>query len=176
MLHLKNQVSQQKLFRTSLVVHWLRLHTFNARCACSIPDQRTKIPHALWPKTKINKRFPNHNSAVEGKIIKAMAVMQLMLKETRNQKILLIRTKQQLGKAKSLKKQQRRWNGWNFPQRILTSQSIQVSQGQRLFLMNESIFTLIPQSIGSGFVQKGKRWNLDKYHSRSSCSLVWIKE
>ena len=33
------------LFRNSLEVQWLGLHTFTATCAGLIPDQGTKIPH-----------------------------------------------------------------------------------------------------------------------------------
>ena len=36
--------------RTSLVAQWLRLHASSARGTGSIPGQRTKIPHAVWPK------------------------------------------------------------------------------------------------------------------------------
>ena len=76
------------MVEASLEIQWLRIH---------LPKQgvhvQSLVREALQPKNNINKRFPNHNSRVEGKIIKAIAVMQLMLKETRNQKILLIRTK-----------------------------------------------------------------------------------
>ena len=60
-----NYSSKQKLFfflnphpGTSLVIHWLRLHATNAGGMGSIPDQGSKIPHAVWysqkKKTKQN--------------------------------------------------------------------------------------------------------------------------
>ena len=44
-------------FWISLVIRWLRLHVSNAGGMGSIPDQGTKIPHAVgvWPKKK--KKF-----------------------------------------------------------------------------------------------------------------------
>ena len=36
------------------MVQWLRLHTFNARDAGSIPSQGTKIPRAMQCSKKIN--------------------------------------------------------------------------------------------------------------------------
>ena len=37
-----------KVYGTSLVVQWLRLYTFNAGDAGSIPGGETKIPYAAW--------------------------------------------------------------------------------------------------------------------------------
>ena len=34
----------------SLAVQWLGLCTFTVKGPGSIPDQGTKIPHAVWPK------------------------------------------------------------------------------------------------------------------------------
>ena len=41
---------------TSLVVHWLRLHTSTAGGTGSIPVQGTKIPHASQPKNQNIKK------------------------------------------------------------------------------------------------------------------------
>ena len=41
---------------TSLVVHWLRIHTSTAGDVGSIPGRGTRIPHAVWHSWKIRKR------------------------------------------------------------------------------------------------------------------------
>ena len=48
----------------SLVVQWLRPHTFNAGGTGSIPDQGTKIPHTSWHSQKIKhkKKELNHKT------------------------------------------------------------------------------------------------------------------
>ena len=34
------------VLETSLLVQWLRLHTYNEGCVSSVPSWGTKIPHA----------------------------------------------------------------------------------------------------------------------------------
>ena len=38
------------------MVQWLRFHAFSAGGMGSIPGRETKILHAVWPKTKQNKK------------------------------------------------------------------------------------------------------------------------
>ena len=38
---------------TYLLIQWLRLCTFNAGSVSSVPNQGTKIPHAMWCGQKI---------------------------------------------------------------------------------------------------------------------------
>ena len=48
-IHLKTlKKKKQTQPRESLVVQWLGLGTFTAKSLASIPDQRTKIPQAMW--------------------------------------------------------------------------------------------------------------------------------
>ena len=80
-----NYSSKQKLFfflnphpGTSLVIHWLRLHAPNAGGMGSIPDQGSKIPHAVWysqkKKNKTKHNFKNlflkslHPSSGQGQV------------------------------------------------------------------------------------------------------------
>lgn len=79
MLHLKNH-EVNKCFSGLSLASPLEAssNTSNAGSASSIPGRE-----ALGQKNNINQRFLNHSSAVEEKIIKVIAVIQLMLKETR---------------------------------------------------------------------------------------------
>ena len=45
-----------QIIETFLVVQWLRLHAANAWSADLIPDQGTKIPHAVWHGQKDLKK------------------------------------------------------------------------------------------------------------------------
>lgn len=49
----ENFIHKYDLLENFLVVQWLRLHTFTAKGAGSIPGQGAKIPQAVWHDQKI---------------------------------------------------------------------------------------------------------------------------
>ena len=57
-------IKQKKESGNSLVVQWLGLQALTARGMGSIPGQRTKIPHATWPKKKKKKILDFPDGAV----------------------------------------------------------------------------------------------------------------
>ena len=54
-----------------LAVQWLRLCTSNAGGVGSVPDQRTKIPHAVWcgQKSIKKKKTKNLSWALRGVVL-----------------------------------------------------------------------------------------------------------
>ena len=54
MLNFK-RIKEKDSLGISLVVQWLRLHTFNAGATGSIPSRGTKVPHASWHSQKIKR-------------------------------------------------------------------------------------------------------------------------